>query len=76
MSCIQNDMGFLGGQGVGTQNMEINIVNVNNLTSLFMNFEPAHNKTYKKTCATGEDSDQPVRPHSLIRVFADRTCLL
>ena len=39
-------------------------------------YEPAHKKTYNKTCATNEDSDQPVHPHSLIRVFADRMCLL
>ena len=38
--------------------------------------EPAHDKTYNKTCATSEDSDQPAHPRSLIRVFADRICLL
>ena len=31
-----------------------------------------HDKTNKITCAPGEDSDQPGRPPSLIRVFA--TC--
>ena len=38
--------------------------------------KPAHDKTYKKSCATSEDSDQPAHPRSLIRVFADRMCLL
>ena len=36
---------------------------------------PTHDKTYNKTCATSEDSDQHARPRSLIRVFAYRTCL-
>ena len=31
---------------------------------------------YNKICATSEDSDQPAHPRSLIRVFADRMCLL
>ena len=30
-----------------------------------------NNKTYKKTCATSQDSDQTAHPRSLIRVFAD-----
>ena len=38
--------------------------------------EPAHEKTYNKTCATCEDSIQPAYPRSLIRVFADRMCLV
>ena len=38
--------------------------------------KPAHDKTYSKTCATSEDSDQTAHPRSLIRVFADRICLL
>ena len=38
--------------------------------------EPEHDKTYIKTCATSKDSDQPVDPRSLIRVFTDRMCLL
>ena len=33
-------------------------------------------KNYNKTCATSEDSDQPGHLRSLIRVFADRMCLL
>ena len=37
---------------------------------------PAHNKTYYEICVTSEDLDQPVHPHSLIRVFADHICLL
>ena len=39
-------------------------------------FEPPHDKTYKKACATSEDSDMPTHSRSLIRVFADRMCLL
>ena len=39
-------------------------------------FEPADDITYNKTCATNEDSDQIAHPRSLIRVFADRMCLL
>ena len=39
-------------------------------------YEPEHDKTYNETCATSEDSDQPAHPRSLIRVFADRMCLL
>ena len=39
-------------------------------------YEPVADKTYNKTCATSEDSDQPVHPHSLIRIFVDRMCLL
>ena len=37
---------------------------------------PTHDKTYSKTCANSEDSDQLEHPRSLIRVFADRMCLL
>ena len=33
-------------------------------------------KTYNKTFATSEDSDQPAHPRSLIRVFTDRMYLL
>ena len=39
-------------------------------------YEPEHEKTYNKTCATSEDSDQPAHPCNLIRVFADGMCLL
>ena len=42
----------------------------------FFLFEPAHDKTDNKTCAISEDSDQPAHPRSLIRIFADRMCLL
>ena len=38
-------------------------------------FELTHDKGYNKTCATTEDSDKPVHPHSPISVFADRMCL-
>ena len=38
--------------------------------------EPAHDKTYNKTCATSKDSEEPVHPCTLIRVFADCMCLL
>ena len=46
------------------------------LDLIFKINEPAHDKTYNKTCATSEDSDQPAHPRSLIRVFAGRMCLL
>ena len=47
------------------------------LQGIFTNInEPAHYKTYNKTCATSEDSDQPAHPRSLIRVFADCLCRL
>ena len=32
--------------------------------------EPPHDKTSKMTCAPSEDSHQPGRPPSLIRIFA------
>ena len=38
-------------------------------------FEPAHEKTFNKTCATSKDSDQTAHPRSLIRVFASRMFL-
>ena len=38
--------------------------------------DSTHDKTYNKTCATSEDSDQPAHPRSLIRVFANRNCLI
>ena len=41
-----------------------------------LHHQPAHDKTYNKTCATSEDSDQTAHPRSLIRVFTDRICLL
>ena len=37
---------------------------------------PAYDRTYDKTCATSEDSDQPAHQRSLIRVFAVCMCLL
>ena len=43
---------------------------------IFIYFEPAHDKTYNKTYANSEDSDQPAHPRSQISVFADRVCLL
>ena len=49
------------------------ILNVNNT---MYDSIPKNSKTYKKTSATSEDSDQPAHPRSLIRVFADRMCLL
>ena len=39
---------------------------------LYMKFEHAYDKTSKITCAPSEDSDQPGRMPSLIRVFAVR----
>ena len=38
--------------------------------------EPVHDKLYNKTRATSKDSDQAAHSRSLIRVFADRICLL
>ena len=38
--------------------------------------EPVHDKPYNKTCATSQDSDQPVPPRNLIRVLTDRMWLL
>ena len=35
-------------------------------------YEPQHDTTNKMTCAPNEDSDQPGRPLSLIRVFPVR----
>ena len=35
-----------------------------------------HEKTHNKNCVTCDDSDQPAHSCSLIRVFADRMCLL
>ena len=32
-------------------------------------YEPAHDKTYNKTCVTNEDSDQPVHLPSMARVL-------
>ena len=43
------------------------------LDLIFKINKPAHDKTYNKTCATSEDSDQPAHPRSLIRVFAGRS---
>ena len=39
--------------------------------------EPAHDKTYNKTCATSEDSDQPEHPCSLrwSHLSSQKTCL-
>ena len=39
-------------------------------------FELSHDKTFNKTRSTSEDSDQHAHPRRLIRVFADRMCLL
>ena len=32
-------------------------------------YEPAHDKTYNKTCVTSKDSDQPVHPPSMPMVL-------
>ena len=42
----------------------------------YLQYEIGHHKTYKNTCATSEYSDQPAHLYSLIRVLADRMCLL
>ena len=34
-----------------------------------MSFESSHDKTSNKTCVTSKDSDQPVHPPSIARVF-------
>ena len=39
-------------------------------------YEPGHFKTYYKTCATSEDSDQTAHSRRLIRVFAGRIGIL
>ena len=41
-----------------------------------LTFEPGHDKTYNKTFAISEDSDQAEHPYSPIRVFAYRMRLL
>ena len=41
-----------------------------------MLYEPVHDKTYNKNCATSKESDEPVHLRSLIRVLADGMCLL
>ena len=40
-----------------------------------LSFQLAHDKTYK-ICATSENADQPAHSRSLIRIVADRMCLL
>ena len=52
------------------------VIMINGSILGYLKTEPAHDKTYGKACATSEDSDQPAHPRSLIRVFADRMCLL
>ena len=39
-------------------------------------FEPDYDQTNNKTCKISEELDQPEQPRNLIRVFADRVCLL
>ena len=51
------------------------IIVCSNLQVIFV-YEPTHDKTYYKTCATSEDSDQTAHLRSLIRVFAYRICIL
>ena len=51
-------------------------VDQNNIYLTRKLFKPVQEKTYNKTCATSEDSDQPAYLHSLIRVFTDDMCLL
>ena len=38
-------------------------------------YKPVSSKRYKLACASAEDSDQPVHPRSLIRVFGGRLCV-
>ena len=42
------------------------------VSSLFLSFEPHRDKTNKMACAPSKGSDQPGHPPSLIRVFAVR----
>ena len=35
----------------------------------FQPFEPAHDKTYNKTCVASKDSDQPLYPPIMLRVL-------
>ena len=39
-----------------------------NKRELKKKIEPAHDKTYNKTCAINEDTDQSAHPRSLFRV--------
>ena len=39
-------------------------------------FEPAHEITNNKVCATSKATDQPAHKHSLIRDFASRLSIL
>ena len=39
---------------------------------LFLGMEPQRQKTYLRTCAASEDSDQPAHSRSLIRIFTRR----
>ena len=39
------------------------------IVRLLLVYEPAHDKTYKKTCVNSEYSDQPVHPPSMARVL-------
>ena len=32
-------------------------------------FEPAHDKTYRTSCVTRKDSDQPIHPLCMVRIL-------
>ena len=68
----------LGGSKSRTKFHDLEVIAVDNIESTsrlyeYLNaytFEPAHDKTYKMSCAPSEDSGQPGHPPRLIRVFA------
>ena len=55
---------YLGLHGLRILSVPIHRVNI-------VIYEPVPDKTYDKTCATREDSDQLAHLHSLITVLAD-----
>ena len=48
--------------------IHISIIFPNAVTAI-LKFEPAHYKTYNKTCVTNKDSDQPVHPPNKARAL-------
>ena len=46
-----------------------NVFTYPNHTGIVLPFEPAHEKTYNKTCVINEDSEQPLHPPSMARVL-------
>ena len=53
-----------------TQNEQLQMSSVKKTDGMpYLSYEPAHDKTCNKPCATSKDSDQPVYPHSMARVL-------